>query len=194
LIICIQNYFLVLILMAAASAHTLLMDEEPMDFSRLRRQVPSFDQEPEVIDPSAASTSVVDPSADSTSVVDLAAKQALPSTLQPHSEDCVYTNNRMFLGLVLYVRINVASALVCGNTICSSDPRCTHFTYNPNADGGTCTLCSQPGSGGTWSVPTPPSSRIVCGHIPKRSCNPNALISICLGLDLGLGLGLLGKK
>ncbi|EFX82209.1 hypothetical protein DAPPUDRAFT_241393 [Daphnia pulex] len=177
-----QNYFFVLILLAVASAHTLLMDEEPMDFSRERRQVPSFDQEPEVL---------VEPSAD-TSVVDPDAKQALPSTFQPHSEDCVYTNNRQFLGLVLYVRINVASALVCGNTVCSSDPRCTHFTYNPNVNGGTCTLCSQPGSGGTWSVPTPPSSHIVCGHIPRRSCNPNALISICLGLDLGLGL--LGKK
>ncbi|XP_046641425.1 uncharacterized protein LOC124326565 [Daphnia pulicaria] len=182
-----QNYFFVLIL-AIASANTLLMDEEPMDFSRLRRQVPSFDQEPEVIEPSAASTSVVDS----------ATKQVLPLTPQPYSEDCIYTYNRQFLGLVLYVRINVGSALVCGNEICSSDSRCTHFTYNPLLNGGTCTLYSQPLSGGAWSVPTPPLSRIVCGHIPKRSCSPNALISICLGLDigldLGLGLGLLGKK
>jgi hypothetical protein len=177
-----QNYFFVLILMAVASAHTLLMDEEPMDFSRSRRQVPSLDKEPEV----AHTSTVVDP----------ATKLVLPLTSQPNSEDCVYTYNRQFIGLVLYVQINVGSALQCGNTICSSDPQCTHFTYNPNVDGGTCTLYSQPGSGGAWSIPTPSSSRIVCGHIPKRSCNPNVVISICLGLglDLGLGLGLLGKK
>jgi len=167
---------LLVLILAVACANTLLMDEEPMDFSRTRRQTPSFDEEPEAVESVDPATKLIIP----------------PPTFLPNSEDCVYTNNRQFLGLTLYVRINVASALECGNTICSSDPRCTHFTYNPNVNGGTCTLCSQPGSGGSWSVPTPPSSHIVCGHIPKRSCSPSALISVCLGLDLGLGL--LGKK
>jgi hypothetical protein len=157
------------------------MDDEPLDLSRHRRQAEPLDAEPEVVEPS-----------EETSLTDSATKQASPSSILPHSEDCVYTNNRQFLGLVLYVRINIRSALECGNTVCSRDPKCTHFTYNPNLNGGTCTLCSQPGSGGTWSVPTLPSRRIVCGHIPRRSCHPNALISVCLGLDLGLGI--LGKK
>jgi hypothetical protein len=173
----------VVLILAIASANTLLIDEESTLLSRARRQAESFAAETEAAENSAEPSSG-----------DSASKQIIPfpSSVLPNSEECVYTNNRQFLGLVLYVRINVASALECGNAICSSDPRCTHFTYNPNVNGGTCTLCSQPGSGGTWSVPTPPSSRIVCGHIPKRSCNPNALLSVCLGLNLGLGI--LGKK
>ena len=150
-----------------------------MELSRHRRQTETFDVVPEVVEP-----------LEETSLTDSAIKQATPSSFLPNSEDCVYTHNRQFLGLVLYVRVNIRSALECGNIVCSSDPKCTHFTYNPHVNGGTCTLCSQPGSGGAWSVPTPPSRDIVCGHIPRRSCNPNALISICLGL----GIGILGKK
>jgi hypothetical protein len=168
----------VVLILAFASVNTLLMDAEPVDLSRHPRQTESFDFVPEVVEPS-----------EETSLTDSATKQVTPSSFLPNSEECVYTNNRQFLGLVLYVRVNIGSALECGNSICSSDARCTHFTYNPNVNGGTCTLCSQPGSGGTWSVPTPPANNIVCGHIPRRSCNPNALLSVCLGL----GIGILGK-
>jgi hypothetical protein len=51
--------------------------------------------------------------------------------LLPNSPQCVYNNNCQFLGLNLYVVLNILDPVVCGNEICAGDAQCTHFTHNP---------------------------------------------------------------
>jgi hypothetical protein len=64
----------VVLILAFASVNTLLMDEEPLDLSRHRRQAESFDFVPEVV-PSEPS--------EETSITDSATKQATPSSFLP---------------------------------------------------------------------------------------------------------------
>lgn len=119
----------------------------------------------------------------------LASNRNLIPTTYPNSPPCVYDTNCNFIGLDLYIIVNVLSPLTCGNVLCSSDTRCTHFTHNAATN--TCSLKSAPGSGGGWSTPVPSPSGYTCGHIPPRSCGSGSLISVCLGLNINLG-GLLG--
>ena len=60
------------LILAFASVNTLLMDEEPLDLSRHRRQAKSFDFVPEVVE-----------SSEETSITDSATKQATPSSFLP---------------------------------------------------------------------------------------------------------------
>jgi hypothetical protein len=62
----------VVLILAFASVNTLLMDAEPVDLSRHRRQTESFDFVPEVVEPS-----------EETSLTDSATKQATPSSFLP---------------------------------------------------------------------------------------------------------------
>ena len=62
------------LILAFASVNTLLMDAEPVDLSRHRRQTESFDFVPEVVEPS-----------EETSLTDSATKQATPSSFLPNS-------------------------------------------------------------------------------------------------------------
>jgi hypothetical protein len=104
----------------------------------------------------------------------------------PFSPHCIHNNNCAFIGLELYIIINILDPFTCGNILCAGDTQCTHFTHDPHRNGGTCTLHKAPGSAGGWSTPTPHNSGITCGHIPKRSCGAGSLLSLCLGLDLGI--------
>ena len=115
-------------------------------------------------------------------------QSGLPLNLA-NSQPCVYNTNCNFIGLDLYVVINVLSPLTCGNVHCSADSRCTHFTYDDLTKN--CYLKSAPGSGGGWSTPVPSPSGHTCGHVPLRSCPSGSLISICIGVGINLG-GLLG--
>lgn len=110
----------------------------------------------------------------------------LPGNSLQNTPNCVYSTNCNFITVDLYVVINILSPLTCGNEICGSDERCTHFVYNPNVNGGSCFLKSVPQSGGRWATPVTSPSGIVCGHIPKRSCGTGSLINICLDLDLDI--------
>ena len=109
--------------------------------------------------------------------------------LLPNSPQCVYNNNCQFLGLNLYVVLNILDPVVCGNEICAGDAQCTHFTHNPITK--ECILHKAPGTGGGWATLTPSVLGTVCGHIPKRSCGAGSLLSLCLGLNVGLLGGLL---
>jgi hypothetical protein len=104
--------------------------------------------------------------------------------LLPNSPQCVYNNNCAFIGLQLYVVLNILDPVVCGNDVCAGDAQCTHFTHNPVT--GQCILHKAPGTGGGWATTTPTSVGSVCGHIPKRSCGAGSLLSLCLGLNLGI--------
>ena len=90
----------------------------------------------------------------------------LPGNTLPFTYPCLYQTNCNFLTLDLYAVVNILSPLTCGNVICGGDSRCTHFTHDPNTNGGTCYIKSVPNSGGGWYTPTPPSTGIICGHIP----------------------------
>ncbi len=106
--------------------------------------------------------------------------------LFPNTPQCVYCTNCNFIGFDLYLVINILSPITCGNIICGGDSRCTHFVHDPNTNGGTCLLKQSAGSGGLWSTPVTSPSGVVCGHIPKRSCAPASLISLCLDLNLNI--------
>jgi hypothetical protein len=107
----------------------------------------------------------------------------LPISL-PFSPHCIHNNNCAFIGLELYVIINILDPFTCGNILCAGDTQCTHWTHEPHKNGGTCTLHKAPGSTGGWSTPTARDVGCTCGHIPKRSCGVGSLLSLCLGLDL----------
>ena len=96
--------------------------------------------------------------------------------LLPNSPQCVYNNNCQFLGLNLYVVLNILDPVVCGNEICAGDAQCTHFTHNPITK--ECILHKAPGTGGGWATLTPSVLGTVCGHIPKRSCGAGSLLSM----------------
>ena len=109
-----------------------------------------------------------------------------PPHTNPSYPSITFSTNCDFCDHDLYTLTCIPNAFECAS-LCANDRKCTHFTYIANLDGGTCRLKSAPGSGGAWATHVPSPSYYTCGFIPKRTYS-SFLLSICLGLDVGIGI------
>lgn len=88
-----------------------------------------------------------------------------------------YFTNCQYVGLssTYSIQLHTDDPITCGNILCGTDRKCTHFTWLGPTDGrikGICSLRSAPETGGEWYSNFLLPSPSVCGFIPQRANPP----------------------